>query len=54
VISRATSGILQWVMLMSVAVLIWDRNEGGVSLLDFANAFELVIANSSSPKEEDH
>lgn len=24
-----------------------DRNEGGVSLLDFAKTFELVIANSS-------
>lgn len=26
----------------------------GVSPLDFANAFDLVIANSSSPKKEDH
>lgn len=24
-----------------------DRNEGGVSFLDFAKAFKLVIANSS-------
>ncbi|XP_060182275.1 uncharacterized protein LOC132611936 [Lycium barbarum] len=31
-----------------------DRNEGGVSLLDFANAFELVIANSSFQKREKH
>ncbi|XP_060200282.1 uncharacterized protein LOC132628518 [Lycium barbarum] len=31
-----------------------DRNEGGVSLLDFANAFELVIANSSFRKREGH
>ncbi|XP_019229619.1 PREDICTED: craniofacial development protein 2-like [Nicotiana attenuata] len=27
-----------------------DRNEGGNSLLDFAKAFDLVIANSSFPK----
>ncbi|XP_019231539.1 PREDICTED: craniofacial development protein 2-like [Nicotiana attenuata] len=27
-----------------------DRNAGGTSMLDFARAFELVIANSSFPK----
>ncbi|XP_019239732.1 PREDICTED: uncharacterized protein LOC109219714 [Nicotiana attenuata] len=31
-----------------------DRNAGGSSLLDFAKAFELVIANSSFPKSEEH
>nr|XP_016438667.1 PREDICTED: craniofacial development protein 2-like [Nicotiana tabacum] len=31
-----------------------DRNGGGSSLLDFAKAFELVIANSSFPKREKH
>jgi len=31
-----------------------DRNEGGTSLLDFARAFELVIANSSFSKREEH
>uniref|UniRef100_A0A1S4BUG0 Craniofacial development protein 2-like n=1 Tax=Nicotiana tabacum TaxID=4097 RepID=A0A1S4BUG0_TOBAC len=31
-----------------------DRNVGGVSLLDFARAFELVIADSSFPKREEH
>ncbi|XP_019245181.1 PREDICTED: craniofacial development protein 2-like [Nicotiana attenuata] len=31
-----------------------DRNGGGTSLLDFAKAFELVIANSSFPKREEH
>nr|XP_009762969.1 PREDICTED: craniofacial development protein 2-like [Nicotiana sylvestris] len=31
-----------------------DRNEGGNSLLDFARAFDLVIANSSFPKREEH
>ncbi|XP_019230033.1 PREDICTED: craniofacial development protein 2-like [Nicotiana attenuata] len=31
-----------------------DRNGGGSSLLDFAKAFELVIANSSFPKREEH
>nr|XP_033508274.1 uncharacterized protein LOC117273268 [Nicotiana tomentosiformis] len=31
-----------------------DRNGGGISLLDFARAFELVIANSSFPKREEH
>lgn len=31
-----------------------DRNERGASLLDFAKAFELVIANSSFPKKENH
>ncbi|XP_059285615.1 uncharacterized protein LOC132039087 [Lycium ferocissimum] len=31
-----------------------DRNGGGVSPLDFAKAFELVVANSSIPKKEDH
>nr|XP_016507511.1 PREDICTED: craniofacial development protein 2-like [Nicotiana tabacum] len=30
-----------------------DRNGGG-TLLDFAKAFELVIANSTFPKREDH
>ncbi|XP_019225234.1 PREDICTED: craniofacial development protein 2-like [Nicotiana attenuata] len=31
-----------------------DRNGGGNSLLDFARAFDLVIANSSFPKREEH
>nr|XP_016469019.1 PREDICTED: craniofacial development protein 2-like [Nicotiana tabacum] len=31
-----------------------DRNEGGTSMLDFAKAFELVIANSSFPKREEN
>ncbi|XP_059279413.1 uncharacterized protein LOC132033452 [Lycium ferocissimum] len=31
-----------------------DRNGGGVSLLDFAKAFGLVVANSSFPKKEEH
>uniref|UniRef100_A0A1U7X3L9 Craniofacial development protein 2-like n=1 Tax=Nicotiana sylvestris TaxID=4096 RepID=A0A1U7X3L9_NICSY len=31
-----------------------ERNGGGTSLLDFAKAFELVIANSSFPKWEEH
>ena len=31
-----------------------ERNGGGVSLLDFAKAFELVIANSYFPKRENH
>ncbi|XP_055835077.1 uncharacterized protein LOC129903552 [Solanum dulcamara] len=31
-----------------------DRNGGGVSLLDFAKAFGLVIVNSSFPKKEEH
>lgn len=31
-----------------------DQNEVGVSLLDFAETFKLVIVNSSFPKKEDH
>ncbi|XP_070039465.1 uncharacterized protein [Nicotiana tomentosiformis] len=31
-----------------------ERNGGGTSLLDFAKAFGLVIANSSFPKREGH
>ncbi|XP_009791980.1 uncharacterized protein [Nicotiana sylvestris] len=31
-----------------------DKNAGGTSLLDFTRAFELVIANSSFPKREEH
>uniref|UniRef100_A0A1S3ZZN9 Craniofacial development protein 2-like n=2 Tax=Nicotiana TaxID=4085 RepID=A0A1S3ZZN9_TOBAC len=31
-----------------------DMNERGNSLLDFARAFDLVIANSSFPKREEH
>ncbi|XP_070032368.1 uncharacterized protein [Nicotiana tomentosiformis] len=31
-----------------------DRNGGGTSLLDFARAFDLVIANSSLPKKREH
>nr|XP_033515134.1 uncharacterized protein LOC117279674 [Nicotiana tomentosiformis] len=31
-----------------------DKNEGGNSQLDFARAFDLVIANSSFPKREEH
>nr|XP_009795970.1 PREDICTED: craniofacial development protein 2-like [Nicotiana sylvestris] len=30
------------------------RNEGGKSLLDFARAFDLIIANSNFPKREEH
>uniref|UniRef100_A0A1S3YGE9 Craniofacial development protein 2-like n=1 Tax=Nicotiana tabacum TaxID=4097 RepID=A0A1S3YGE9_TOBAC len=31
-----------------------DRNGGGTSLLDFTKVFELVIANSTFPKREEH
>ncbi|XP_070029451.1 uncharacterized protein [Nicotiana sylvestris] len=31
-----------------------DKNGGGTSLLDFARAFDLVIANSSFPKKREH
>ncbi|XP_009758578.1 uncharacterized protein [Nicotiana sylvestris] len=31
-----------------------DRNGRGTSLLDFAEAFDLVIANSTFPKREEH
>nr|XP_009781782.1 PREDICTED: craniofacial development protein 2-like [Nicotiana sylvestris] len=31
-----------------------DSNRGGTSLLDFAKAFELVIANSTFPKREEY
>ncbi|XP_070032764.1 uncharacterized protein [Nicotiana tomentosiformis] len=31
-----------------------DRNEGGTSLLDLAKAFDLMIANSSFQKKEEH
>nr|XP_009586960.1 craniofacial development protein 2-like [Nicotiana tomentosiformis] len=31
-----------------------DRNEGGTLLLDFARAFDLVVANSNFPKREEH
>ncbi|XP_070022239.1 uncharacterized protein [Nicotiana sylvestris] len=31
-----------------------DRNGGGTSLLDFAKAFKLVIANLTFPKREEH
>ncbi|XP_055822713.1 uncharacterized protein LOC129891389 [Solanum dulcamara] len=31
-----------------------ERNEGGASLLDFARAFELVVANSCFLKRENH
>ncbi|XP_070035188.1 uncharacterized protein [Nicotiana tomentosiformis] len=31
-----------------------DRNGGGTSLLDFARAFDLVIAKSSFPKKREH
>nr|XP_016462210.1 PREDICTED: uncharacterized protein LOC107785422 [Nicotiana tabacum] len=31
-----------------------DRNRGDTSLSDFTKAFELVIANSSFPKREEH
>ncbi|XP_055826420.1 uncharacterized protein LOC129894814 [Solanum dulcamara] len=30
------------------------RNSGGASLLDFAKAFDLRVANSSFPKKEEH
>ncbi|XP_019253831.1 PREDICTED: craniofacial development protein 2-like [Nicotiana attenuata] len=30
------------------------RNEEDISLLDFTNAFDLVVANSSFPKREEH
>ncbi|XP_070035617.1 uncharacterized protein [Nicotiana tomentosiformis] len=32
----------------------WERNGGGTSLLDFAKAFGLVIANSNFQKREGH
>ncbi|KAG5616181.1 hypothetical protein H5410_016005, partial [Solanum commersonii] len=32
----------------------WGEEWGGTSLLDFAKAFELVIANSCFPKKENH
>nr|XP_009798144.1 PREDICTED: craniofacial development protein 2-like [Nicotiana sylvestris] len=31
-----------------------DRNGGRMSLLDFARAFDLVLANSSFPKKREH
>ena len=31
-----------------------ERNNRGVSILDFVIAYELVIANSYSKKKEDH
>ncbi|XP_070021842.1 uncharacterized protein [Nicotiana sylvestris] len=31
-----------------------ERNGGGISLLDFAKAFDLVIANSSFMKRDEH
>lgn len=31
-----------------------DRNDGGTSLLEFAKAFDLVIAYSSFHKKEEH
>nr|XP_016482478.1 PREDICTED: craniofacial development protein 2-like [Nicotiana tabacum] len=31
-----------------------ERNGGGTLLLDFSKAFDLVIANSSFPKQEEH
>ncbi|XP_060177756.1 uncharacterized protein LOC132607688 [Lycium barbarum] len=31
-----------------------DKYEGGISLLDFASAFGLVVANSTFPKNEEH
>lgn len=31
-----------------------ERNGGGTSLLDFAESFELVIANSCFPKMKNH
>nr|XP_016485273.1 PREDICTED: uncharacterized protein LOC107805714 [Nicotiana tabacum] len=33
---------------------VGERNGGGTSLLDFAKAFGLVIANSSFPKRDEH
>ncbi|XP_070023301.1 uncharacterized protein [Nicotiana sylvestris] len=33
---------------------VGERNGGGTSLLDFAKAFDLVIANSSFPKRDEH
>uniref|UniRef100_A0A1S4CRL2 Craniofacial development protein 2-like n=1 Tax=Nicotiana tabacum TaxID=4097 RepID=A0A1S4CRL2_TOBAC len=33
---------------------IGERNGGGTSLLDFVKAFDLVIANSSFPKRDEH
>ncbi|XP_070014556.1 uncharacterized protein [Nicotiana sylvestris] len=33
---------------------VGERNGGGTSLLDFAKAFHLVIANSSFPKRDEH
>ncbi|XP_070020671.1 uncharacterized protein [Nicotiana sylvestris] len=31
-----------------------ERNRGGISLLDFSKAFDLVIANSSFPEREEY
>ncbi|XP_070010256.1 uncharacterized protein [Nicotiana sylvestris] len=33
---------------------VGERNRGGTSLLDFSKAFNLVIANSSFPKRDEH
>ncbi|XP_047252211.1 uncharacterized protein LOC124887077 [Capsicum annuum] len=39
---------------MKEGLPFWERNEGGASLLDFARAFGLWVANSSLPKKEEH
>jgi len=31
-----------------------ERNHGGISVLDFAVAYDLLVANSISKKKEDH
>ena len=31
-----------------------ERNNGGVSILDFAVAYKLLVVNSYSKKKEDH
>ncbi|XP_019264376.1 PREDICTED: uncharacterized protein LOC109242004 [Nicotiana attenuata] len=44
----------EWLWRGACRLRLGDRNGGGTSLLDFARAFELVIANSSFPKREEH
>ncbi|XP_019236239.1 PREDICTED: uncharacterized protein LOC109216533 [Nicotiana attenuata] len=47
-------GLVLGVMMMCNGYGFGDRNEGDNSLLDFARAFDLVIANSSFSKREEH
>lgn len=50
----ATSRQRQVVTLIYIGFWFRDINEGRVSLLDFIEAFDFVVANSSFPKKEDH